>query len=178
MGFQALSRHMKCLVAFYSRTGTARKVARTIISMIGQQTSFKCDFEELVDPTNRAGTAGNKLSYQEAIEKKQVPIKPTRYDPSSYDLVILGGPVWAYTMSSAVRTYLATNAGKVKNAAFFCTYDCSGNKTTLQEMQELIGKPPIATFDATTKEVVKGKHIQTVQNFVTALDQGMRAVVT
>ena len=178
MGFQALSRHMKCLVAFYSRTGTARKVARTIMSMIGQQTSFKCDFEELVDPTNRAGTAGNKLSYQEALEKKQVPIKPTRYDPSSYDLVILGGPVWAYTMSSAVRTYLATNAGKVKNAAFFCTYDCSGNKTTLQEMQELIGKPPIATFDATTKEVVKGKHIQTVQNFVTALDQGMRAVVT
>ena len=169
---------MKCLVAFYSRTGTARKVARTIISMIGQQTSFKCDFEELVDPTNRAGTAGNKLSYQEAIEKKQVPIKPTRYDPSSYDLVILGGPVWAYTMASAVRTYLAKNAGKVKNAAFFCTYDCSGNKTTLQEMQELIGKPPIATFDATTKEVVKGKHIQTVQNFVTALDQGMRAVVT
>ena len=169
---------MKCLIAFYSRTGTARKVARTIMSIIGQQTSFKCDFEELVDPTNRAGTAGNKLSYEEAIEKKQVPIKPTRYDPSSYDLVILGGPVWAYTMACAVRTYLAKNAGNVKNAAFFCTYDYSGNKTTLQDMQELLGKPPIATFYATTKEVVKGKHIQTVQNFVTALDKDMRVVAT
>ena len=169
---------MKCLVAFYSRTGTARKVARTIMSVIGQQTSFKCDLEELIDPTNRAGTAGYKLSSQEAAEKKQVPIKPTMYDPGSYDLVILGGPVWAYTMASALRTYIAANAGKVKHAAFFCTYDFSGNKTTLQDMQELTGKPPTAAFYTTTKEVVKGKHIQTVQNFVTALDKGMTAVAT
>ena len=169
---------MKCLIVFYSRTGTARKVARTVISIIGQQTSFKCDLEELIDPTNRAGTAGYKLSYQEAVEKKQAPIKPTMHDPSSYDLVILGSPVWVYTMASALRTYMAKNAGKVKNAAFFCTYDFSGNKTTLQDMQELLGKPPIATFYTTTKEVVKGRHIQTVQNFVAALDQGMRAVAT
>ena len=169
---------MKCLIAFYSRTGTARKVARTVMSTIGQQTSFKCDLEELIDPTNRAGTAGYKLSYQESAEKKKVQIKPTMHDPSSYDLVILGGPVWAYTLASALRTYMVENAGKVKNAAFFCTYDFSGNKTTLQDMQELTGKAPIATFYTTTKEVVKGKHIQTVQNFVTAIDQGMRAVAT
>jgi flavodoxin len=165
---------MKCLIAYYSRTGTARKVARTVMSTIGQQTSFKCDLEELIDPTNRAGTAGYKLSYQESTEKKQVPIRPTQHDPSSYDLVILGGPVWAYTVASALRTYMVQNAGKVKNAAFFCTYDFSGNKTTLQDMQELAGKPPIATFYTTTKEVVKGKHITTVQNFVSALDQGMK----
>ncbi len=148
------------------------------MSTIGQQTSFKCDFEELIDPTNRAGTAGYKLSHQEAAEKKIVPIKPTMYDPSSYDLVILGGPVWAYTVASALRTYMTNNAGRVKNAAFFCTYDYSGNKTTLQDMQELTGNPPIATFYTTTKEVVKGKHILTVQNFVATLDQGMRAVST
>jgi flavodoxin len=166
---------MKCLIAFYSRTGTARKVARTVMSTIGQQTSFKCDLEELIDPTNRAGTAGYKLSYQEAAEKKHVSFKPTMHDPSSYDVVILGGPVWAYTMASALRTYMATNAGKVKNAAFFCTYDFSGNKTTLQDMQELTGKAPIATFYTTTKEVVKGKHISTVQNFVTQLEKGLKS---
>ena len=148
------------------------------MSAIGQQTSFKCDFEELIDLTNRAGTAGNKLSYQEALDKKQAPIKPTRYDPSSYDLVIFGGPVWAYTMACAVRTYMAQNASKVKNAAFFCTYDSSGNKTTLKDMQELMGKPPIATFYTTTKEVAKGKHMKTVQDFVAAVDQGVRAVAT
>lgn len=165
---------MKCLIAYYSRTGTARKVARTVMSTIGQQTSFKCDLEELVDPTNRAGTAGYKLSYQESTEKKEVPIKPTMYDPSSYDIVILGGPVWAYTVASALRTYMVQNAGKVKNAAFFCTYDFSGNKTTLQDMQELAGKPPIATFYTTTKEVVKGKHIPTVQTFVSTLEKGIK----
>jgi hypothetical protein len=148
------------------------------MSIIGQQTSFKCDLEELIDPTNRTGTAGYRLSLLEATEKKQVPIKPTMCDPSSYDLVIVGGPVWAYTMASALRTYLANNAGKVKNAAFFCTYDFSGNKATLQDMQDLTGKPPIAAFYITTKEVVTGKHLQAVQNFVTALDKGMRAVAT
>jgi hypothetical protein len=70
---------------------------------------------------------------------------------------------------------MVQNAGKVKNAAFFCTYDFSGNKTTLQDMQELAGKPPIATFYATTKEVVKGKHISTVQNFVTDLKKGLKS---
>lgn len=73
---------------------------------------------------------------------------------------------------------MAKNAGKVKNAAFFCTYDFSGNKTTLQDMQELTGKPPIATFYTTTKEVVKGKHIQTVQNFVTAMAKGMETAAS
>jgi len=73
---------------------------------------------------------------------------------------------------------MVQNAGKVKNAAFFCTYDFSGNKTTLQDMQELAGKPPIATFYTTTKEVVKGKHIPTVQNFVSTLEKGIKTTAS
>jgi flavodoxin len=166
---------MKCLIAFYSRTGTSRKVARTVMSAIGQQTSFQCHLEELIDPTNREGTVGYKRSYEEALEKKLAPIKPTTYDPSAYDLVILGGPVWAYTTSCALRTYMVQNAGKVKNAAFFCTYDFSGNLATLSDMQQLAGKPPVATFYASTKEVAKGRHMQTIQNFVSSLQRAIKA---
>ncbi len=169
---------MKCLIAYYSRTGTARKVARTILSTIGQSTSFKCDIEELIDTTNRAGTAGYKLSHQEAAAKQHTTIRPTSYDPKSYDLVIIGGPVWAYTVSSAIRTYVTENADKFKNVAYFCTYDYSGNVTTLQDMQQLTGKPAVATFYTTTKEVVKGRHIQPVQNFVTSLAKGVQATAT
>jgi hypothetical protein len=57
------------------------------MSTFGQQTSFKCDLEELVDPPNRAGTAGYKLFHQEVAEKKQAPIEPTMYDPSPHDPV-------------------------------------------------------------------------------------------
>ena len=45
-------------------------------------------------------------------------------------------------------------------------------------MQELAGKPPIATFYTTTKEVVKGKHISTVQTFVSTLEKGIKTTAS
>ena len=44
-----LGDYMKILVAYYSRTGTTRKVAETIAGIL------KCDIEEVLDKKSRFG---------------------------------------------------------------------------------------------------------------------------
>jgi menaquinone-dependent protoporphyrinogen IX oxidase len=48
-------------------------------------------------------------------------IKPTMYNPSDYDLVIIGPPIWTSRVSTPVRTYIEENKAKFKRAAYFCT---------------------------------------------------------
>ena len=55
---------MKPLVVFYSRTGTTKKVAETISSIL------KCDVEEVFDTKNRAGVLGWLRSGRDAGSKK------------------------------------------------------------------------------------------------------------
>lgn len=42
-------------------------------------------------------------------------------DPSNYDLLIIGTPIWSSNLSAPVRTYITQNRGKFHNLAFFIT---------------------------------------------------------
>ena len=52
---------------------------------------------------------------------KKAPIKPYTFDPSAYDLIIIGVPVWAGSPARPIRAFLA-NAGITgkKIALFVC----------------------------------------------------------
>ncbi len=68
------------------------------------------------------------LCGREALKESEPPIHSPSKDPSEYDLVILGTPVWAGKMSSPLRSYIKTTAGKFKTVAFFCTYKAPAEK--------------------------------------------------
>jgi len=106
---------MKSLVVFYSRTGTTREVVEAISGLL------QCDLEEVLDTKNRAGILGYLRSGSDAFLKRLAAIKETRTDPALYDIVIIGTPIWAYVMSSPIRTYLSRNKNRFKQVAFFCT---------------------------------------------------------
>ena len=152
---------MKTLVVYYSRTGTTKKVAQDISKIL------KCDKEEIQDIKSRKGVIGYLISGREAMTKKLAEIKETKKDPSKYDLVIIGTPVWAYNMSSPVRTYITKN--KFKKIAFFCTMGGSGDKPTFKKMEELCNKKPKATLTLKTKEVMDNKHIEKLKEFLKSL---------
>jgi flavodoxin len=123
------------LVVFYSRTGTTRKVAQDIAGLLG------CDSEEIIDLKDRSGIIKGYLSAaKEALDKKMAPIQGIRNDPASYDMVIIGTPVWAFTMACAIRTYITANKDKFKRLAFFCTVGGLGAKKTLADMEAICGK--------------------------------------
>lgn len=154
---------MKSLVVYYSRTGTTKKVGESISKIL------KCDLEEVIDAKiSRAGVKGWMISGKEAFLKKCPGIKEVKKDLSLYDLVIIGTPVWALTMSSPIRTYISQNKNKFKKVAFFCTHEgMPGN--TLKDMEKLCGKKLITSTDFIKKEVINEKYNQKLKKFISEI---------
>lgn len=122
----------KILVTYYSRTGYTKKVAEQIAK------NLKADIDEIIDEKDRKRKIiGWLISGKDAVQKNLTKIKFSK-DPKKYDIVIIGTPNWASTMTPAIRTYLTQN--KLNNVAFFCTY--GGNSGHIfQDLEELSSKP-------------------------------------
>ncbi|MHC1604429.1 MAG: flavodoxin family protein [Candidatus Methanofastidiosia archaeon] len=156
---------MKTLVVYYSRTGHTKKVAEAISNFLD------CDIEEIVDTQNRSGPLGYLRSGYQAMRKKLPTIEKIKKDPSQYDLVVIGTPIWAKTISSPIRTYLYQNREHFKKIAFFCTYGSGGAETAFAEMEKLCSINPVSTLDVKTKEAKKGDYIPKVENFINEIEK-------
>lgn len=146
---------MRILVSFYSRSGNTKKVAEKISK------SLSADIDEIKDLKDRTRTImGWIISGRDAMQKKSTKIK-YRKNPSSYDLVIIGTPVWAWTISPAIRAYLSEN--KFKKVAFFCT--CGGNKGNAFEEMRKLSKSPLAELELTDKKINEPNSNRKIKDF-------------
>lgn len=136
------------LIVYYSRTGITKKLASYVADKIGAST------EEIKDTVNRAGAVGYLLAGKDATLHKLTTLEKTVNNPADFDLVIIGTPVWAWTMSAPIRTYLTEFKSQFKEVAFFCTMGGNGDEKAFKEMGEIIGKKPVTTLALKTKEVV------------------------
>jgi flavodoxin len=150
---------MNPLVVFYSRTGTTKKVGEAIA------TALNCDSEELVDTRKRSGPVGFMRSGREVRSKQLTVLQPVKHDPSLYDIVILGTPIWGGTISTPIRTYITENKSKFTRVAFFCTQAGTENKSAFDEMEALSGKQPVGTLAIQQNEVKKGDVQEKVRQF-------------
>ncbi len=107
---------MKSLVVYYSRTGKTKFVAETIAAELGS------DLEDIVDLKNREGKMGWMSATRDASGEKETQISPTKKAPKDYDLIIIGTPVWAFSTTPAIRTYLKNNDLSGKKVALFFTF--------------------------------------------------------
>ncbi len=150
---------MKTLVIFYSRTGTTKKVGEALAIKLG------ADMEEIKDTVNRSGAKGYLLSGRDAMRKMLTKLESQNKNASDYDLVVIGTPIWAWSMSTPIRTYITEHKNDFKNVAFFCTMGGSGDEGTFSEMTEIIGKKPISTLALKTIQVVKNEFSQELEMF-------------
>lgn len=153
---------MKSLVAYYSQTGNTKRVAEAVAD------SLNADVEPISSDTEGKGMG--RLIMQ-ALFKVQAKIGQTTKDPSLYDVVVVGTPVWARTMSSPVRTYLAKNKSKFKSVAFFCTYGGSGSERALKNMESFCGKTAVGTLAIIEKDVKSGEYVEKIKRFATQLQE-------
>lgn len=151
---------MKTLIVFFSLTGNTRKIAQAISDELNGT------LEEIQDTRNRNGIAGYLLSIIEALFKKRSKIQEVKHDPSVYDLVIIGTPVWAFNISSPVRTYLEQKKKSINAAAFFVTCTASGGKKVLQDMTNLYGKKASALLEIKEEDIKSGKYLEKVKQFI------------
>ncbi len=154
---------MKALTVFYSRTGTTRKVAESISK------ALSCDIEEILDTKNRTGPLAYISSGREARKEELAVIQPIKKDPSLYDVVLIGTPVWAGAMSTPIRTYITQNRERFKSVAFFCTCGGPGADKTLKSMKDLCGKQTVASVAIGSKETKSGEYQEKVDEFLTEI---------
>jgi flavodoxin len=154
---------MKTLVAYYSRTGNTKRVAEALAE------NLNADNEAIVSDTKGKGMG--RLAMQ-AFLRVRAKIAQTTNDAASYDMVVIGSPVWAGKMSSPIRTYLAQNKDKFTSVAFFCTHGnprSEGSVKMLESMETLSGKKAAAVLDVAANDVESGAYVEKVKRFATAL---------
>ncbi|HLY58864.1 MAG TPA: flavodoxin [Stellaceae bacterium] len=154
---------MRALVVFYSLSGTTRKVAQAVAVQLG------ADLEEISCPSYRRGFFGFWRAGHASWKGKIPEIGASAHAPSDYDLVVVGGPVWAWNVCTPVRAYLMREAARLPAVAYFVTVGGVGFEQALATMAELAGRKPVATLVLRTEDFKQGRDQAAIASFAAAL---------
>lgn len=155
---------MTILVTYFSHTGNTKRIADAIAE------HCQADMERIKEVRLRKGVFGYLTAGRDAWKKRTSEIRPVESDPSNYDLVVVGTPVWAWNLTPAVRAFLAVHGAHIKRVAFFCTQGGSGADGVFKQMAVLCSQEPIATLAMTEDEVKKNNYTAKVRAFAEALN--------
>jgi flavodoxin len=155
--------HPRILVVYYSRTGNTRTVAGELVA------ALHADVNQLDDSRDRSGVFGYLRCAREALKKRTIDLVPPAYDASSYEVVVLGTPVWAGNISSPLRSYVAAHKARLRQVAFFCTQGGSGADKVFRDLAELCGRAPLATLTVNDREVETRAYAQRLEAFAAAV---------
>jgi len=138
---------MKILIVYYSRTNVTKDIANRL------QKELECDIEEITDGGKYDGRLGYMKGGMNASMGRTSDIDPISKNPSDYDLVIIGTPVWASNMATPVYTYLIKYNDQIKKMASFCTCISGGYEKALEKIAEVSGKTQVSTMFLNAKDV-------------------------
>jgi len=150
----------KTLVVYYSNSGNTRKAAEYIAKAMDAEA-------DAVETTAFGRGFWNYLKRGwYSLRKVLVPIKPTAYDPSKFDLVIVGAPVWAGHVANPIRSYLAEYSASLPKVAFFVTLGGSGAAGALRDMREISGLNPLAELEISEKDRKTNKDVSKMNDYI------------
>ncbi len=153
----------RILLAYYSMTGHTREIAQEL------RASLQADLEEIREPHPRRGLTGVFRALVDAVLRREPPIGMPGHDPAAYDLLAIGGPVWAGRMASPLRSYARQLAGRAPRVAFFCTEGGRGAEQAFDDLGRLCGKEPAATLVVDARHLPPRLHQDSLQRFVAEL---------
>ena len=136
----------RTLIVYHSRTGHTKRVAQALARRLD------ADLDEIRIVQPLAGVAGYAMCAIEAIAGLAPALRPMHRRPAAYELVVIGTPVWFWSLASPVRSWLERNP-PTHRVAFFCTMGGSGAGRVFATMAELAGREPVATLALLEKEL-------------------------
>ncbi len=151
--------YMKTLVIYYSKTGNTQLVAKELAH------DLTADLEELTEIHPKEGIIGMIIAGKDAALQKSTPINDLKHLVTDYDLVIIGTPIWAWTMANPIRCFLEQHRQNLKKIAFFATMGGNGDKRTFLHMEKLSGLAPIATLSLIDNKIKKGDFKTSLMEF-------------
>ena len=129
----ATSVQARSLVAYFTLTGNTEKAAEIIAEEVGADL-YKI---ELVTPYPSEYKAQTELAKKELADGTLPAIKPWPTNIADYDVVFVGSPVWWGTMSTPVRTFLASGVLKGKAVIPFVTHGGGGADQSFTDTAKL-----------------------------------------
>ncbi|MBR1805214.1 MAG: NAD(P)H-dependent oxidoreductase [Selenomonadaceae bacterium] len=125
---------MKNLVAYFSATGTTRRLANNLAKFLG------ADIVEIKPQTTYSGKDLNwndskSRSSVEMEDKTSRPALAESADVAAYDTIFLGFPIWWYVAPHIVNSYLESADFSGKTIVLFATSGGSGFGNTLAELK-------------------------------------------
>lgn len=156
---------MRTLVVFYSRTGNTRAVAREIAGALDAR------IDEIRAPGFGPGVGGALRALLLALRGRPASIEGLRYDPAEFDLVVVGGPVWAAHMAAPVGTYLRERRAALSRVAFFLTFKGQDADPAFKEMAEAAGQKPLQSASIRAAEIKRGQTAGAIKGFLARLER-------
>jgi len=128
---------MKAIVIYYSYSGNTKKVADILADYLKQGREVKVLRLEAMDESDSFF-----IQAARALFRMKAKIASLDFDLSSYDLICLGSPVWAFAPAPAMNTYLEGCFGlEDKSIALFTTYGSgTGVSRCFNYMQNILSK--------------------------------------
>jgi flavodoxin len=124
---------MKTLVVYYSYEGNTGFIAEQI------KTAASADILrlELADDKKRSGLSKYIWGGRQVFAHEKPALKPYTVQIEPYDLIIIGGPVWAGAIAPALNSFLAQTKIENKKIALFCCHG-GGKGKALEKLKALL----------------------------------------
>lgn len=136
---------MKILVAYYSRTGTTARTAKTLANRLG------ADCDRITEDGRYQGAPGFGRAYLDGLTHCACPIN-ARIDPSRYDYLVVGGPIWSAHMASPLRQYLLNQDVSRRVIGGFCTgWETTDSPAFFADMAQIVGHKAFKTCSLTQR---------------------------
>jgi flavodoxin len=126
---------MKILIVFYSYDGNSALVAQELQKALGDD----CDVLPLLleDEADRSGLAKFLWGGRMVLSRSNPKLEPYDTAIDEYDLLILGGPVWAGSPAPALRTFIAETKPEGKRIGLFLCH-AGGPGKSLDKLKALL----------------------------------------
>jgi menaquinone-dependent protoporphyrinogen IX oxidase len=157
----------RTLVVFHSHSGHTRRVAKALAERLD------ADLDEIVVRQARHGVLGYACCALEAVSARAATVRATEHDPAGCDWVLIGTPVWCWSLSSPVRAWVQGHHLGNAKLAFFCTMGGSGAEHAFEQLESACGRAPRATL-ALTKSQLHGGIDAALDEFIAELRGGPR----
>ncbi len=130
----------KCLVLYYSQTGTTKAVAEEIAKLTG------ADIEQMdvTEPYDGSYDQTIERCQKERAEGSVPEAKPLNVKVEDYDIVFLGYPIWFGTCARPILGLLAAQDFAGKKVVPFCTFGSGGLESSIADLKAALPKAEIA----------------------------------
>jgi len=127
---------MKIAVVYYSLEGNTKKVAMKIAD------KFSADIYELKEAKSiisKTGFFKYVWGGKQVVMKQNPDLEELNINIGQYEYIFIGTPVWAFTYSPAIRSFLSKYNIKGKKIGLFCSHS-GGPGKTIQNMKDSLAE--------------------------------------